>query len=167
MPERDILFKTKVKHKGIFDFAETYRILYQWLIDQGYDLNEKTYKEVLGPGGSRELEIEWEALRKVSDYFRYLLEVKWHPIGMTVVEVEIDGIKQKMNKGQFEIEVKSTLIKDYEDRWGTTPLLRFLRGLYDRYIIKERAEQYEAKLIAEMDEFVNQCKSFLALTGKR
>jgi len=166
MPEKDILFKTKVKHKGIFDFAELYRILHEWLIDQGYDLNEKKYKEVVGARGTRELEIEWEALRKVSDYFRYLLEVKWHPIEMTDVEVEIEGVKKKMNKGQFEIEVKSTLIKDYEDRWASKPIIKFLRGLYDRYIIKDKIEQYETRLIGEMDEFVGQAKSFLALTGK-
>ena len=167
MVEKDILFRTKVRHIGIFDFKETYRILYEWLVDQGYDVNEKSYKENIGAGGAKELEIEWEAWKKVSDYFRFLLEIKWHPLGMTTVEVEIDGVKQKMNKGQFELEVKSTLIKDYESRWEGVPFFKFLRGVYDKYIIRERVEQYEGKLIGEMDEFVAQCKSFLALTGKR
>ena len=31
---------------------------------------------------------------------------------MTSVEVEIDGVKQKMNKGQFELEIKSILLKE-------------------------------------------------------
>jgi len=167
MVEKDVLFKTKVKHKGIFDFSETYRILYEWLVDQGYDINEKTYKENIGAGGAKEIEIEWDAMKKVSDYFRFLLEIKWHPLGMTSVEVEIDGVKQKMNKGQFEIEIKSVLLKDYESRWENKPIQKFLRGLYDKYIIRERVEAYEGKLIAEMDEFVAQCKSFLALTGHR
>jgi hypothetical protein len=86
---------------------------------------------------------------------------------MTSVEVEIDGVKQKINKGQFELLAKCVLIKDYEDRWAKRPLWQFLRTLYDKYLIKERTEQYEAKLIAEMEEFLNQCKSFLALSGKR
>jgi hypothetical protein len=121
----------------------------------------------MGAGGAKEIEIDWDALKKVSDYFRFLLEIKWHLLGMTSVEVEIDGVKQKMNKGQFEIEIKSVLLKDYESRWENKPFQKFLRGLYDKYIIRERVEAYEGKLIAEMDEFVAQCKSFLALTGHR
>ena len=167
MPERDILFRTKVKHKGIFDFSETYRILHEWLIDQGYDVEETKYKEVVGSGGARELEIEWAAYRKVSDYFKFELKTRIVVYGMTSVDVEIDGVKQRMNKGQFELEVKSTLIKDYEMRWEGVPFFKFLRGVYDRYVIKDRSLQYEDKLITEMDEFVSQAKSFLALTGKK
>lgn len=167
MPELDALIKTKIKHSGTFDFKETYRILFEWLMDEGYDVNEKNYKENIGAGGAKELEIEWVAVRKVSDYFRFMISAKWHIIGMTSVEVEIDGVKQKMNKGQFELEVKSVLIKDYEARWENKPFLKFLRTLYDKYLIRERVEQYEGKLIGEMEEFVAQCKAFLALTGKR
>jgi len=167
MAEKDTLFKTKIKHAGTFDFKETYRILFEWLVDQGYDVNEKSYKENIGAGGAKELEIEWEASRKVSDYFRFIIKVNWHIIGMTSIEVEIDGVKQKMNKGQFELEAKSILEKDYDEKWTSSPFLKFLRTLYDRYLTKERTEQYEGKLIGEFDELVAQCKSFLALTGKR
>lgn len=167
MVEKDVLITSKVKHNGIFDFKECYRILYEWLLDQNYDINEKNYKEVIGAGGAKEIEVEWEAERKVSDYFKFYLKVNWHMIGMTNVEVEIDGSKQKMNKGQFEITVKSVLLKDYEDRWSNRPLFKFLRTFYDKYLIRERTIQYEGKLIVEMTEFVDQCKSFLALTGRK
>jgi len=167
MVELDILFKQKVKHLGVFDFKELYRILMEWVIEKGYDLNEKSYKEVVGPGGAREIEIEWDAIRKVSDYFRNQLKVKWHLIGITKVDVEIDGVKQKLDKGQFEIEVVAVLQKDYEERWSNKPILKFLRTFYDKYLIKERVEQFEGKLVGELDEFVGQCKSFLALSGKR
>ena len=167
MPEKDIILKSKIKHNGLFDFKETYRILYEWLLDQNYDVNEKSYKEVIGAGGAKELEIEWEAMRKVTDYFRFWLKIRWHIIGMTSVEVEIDGTKQKINKGQFELEVTCLLEKDYEDRWANKPIWKFLRTFYDRYLIKERTEQFEGKIITEMDEFVSQCKSFLALSGRR
>lgn len=167
MVEKDPLFSSKVKHTGMFDFKECYRILYEWLMDQNYDVNEKSYKEVIGAGGAKELEIAWEATRKVSDYFRFQLKIDWHIIGMTSVEVEIDGVKQKLNKGQFELSVKSILEKDYEEQWEKKPFFKFLRTFYDKYLIKERTEQYEGKLISEMEEFVNQCKSFLALTGRK
>lgn len=165
--ELDSLFKSKVRHVGIFDFKETYRILYEWLLDEGYDVNEKGYKEVMQPGNAKEIEIEWEAWRKVSDYFRFYIWVKFHPIGMTSVEVDIDGVKQKMNKGDFTIEVKCVLQKDYENRWENRPFMKFLRTLYDRYLIRERIESYEGKLISEMQEFLDQAKAFLSLTARR
>lgn len=165
--EKDTLFKSKVKHTGTFNFKELYRILFEWLIDENYDVNEKTYKEVIGAGGAKEIEIEWDATRKVSDYFKFNMIIKWHIIGMTSVDVEIDGVKDKMNKGQFEIEAKIILLKDYENKWENRPIWKFLRTMYDRYLIRERIDKYEGKLIGEMEQFLGQCKSYLALTGKR
>jgi len=163
--EKDRLFETKIKNKGVFDFKGVYKVLYEWLVDQGYDVNEKGYKENIGAGGAKEIEIEWRAFRKISDYFRDVLELRWQILGMTNVEVEIDGVKQKMNKGQFEIRIKSVLEKDYESRWENKPFFKFLRTLYDKYLIPARIEQYEGKLLAEMDELVAQCKAYLSLTG--
>jgi len=167
MPERDKLFGTKLKHKGIFDFKETYRILFEWLVDEGYDVNEKGYKEVVGAGGAKELEIKWIALKKISDYFRFMIEIDFHPLGMTDVEVEIDGVKQKMQKGLFEVKAQGILLKDYEERWTGNAFFKFLRSIYDKFIIPNRINEYEGKLIGEVDEFVAQAKSFLNLTGKR
>jgi len=167
MVELDPLFVTKIKNKGVFDFKETYNVLYEWLIDEGYDVNEKTYKEVVGAGGAKEIVIDWVAYRKVSDYFRFRIKIEWHILGMTDVEVEIDGVKQKMNKGQFELKAQGILEKDYESRWENKPFIKFLRTMYDRYLITARIENYEGKLIGEVDEFVAQTKAYLALSGKR
>jgi hypothetical protein len=167
MVEKDQLFSTKVKHTGLYDFKELYRILFEWLMEQGYDINEKSYKEVLQAGGAKEIEVEWEATRKVSDYFKFWIKVKFHPMGMTSVEVDVDGVKQKMNKGMVDVEVSCALLKDYEDRWSGKPIWKFLRTMYDKYLIRDRVEQYEGKLISEMDQFCAQAKSFLAMTGRR
>jgi hypothetical protein len=167
MAQKDELGGTKIKHSGVFDFKETYRILFEWLVDQNYDITEKSYKENIGAGGAKEIEITWEATRKVSDYFKYYIKLDWHMIGMTSVEVEIDGVKQKMNKGQFELGIKATLIKDHQDTWSKNPLFAFLRTLYDKYLIQERTTKFEGKLLGEMEELAAQCKSFLALTGRR
>jgi hypothetical protein len=167
MVQKDELAGTKIKHSGVFDFKETYRIMFEWLVDQNYDITEKSYKENIGAGGAKEIEIEWEATRKVADYFKFQLKAAWHIIGMTSVEVEIDGVKQKMNKGQFELSIKATLIKDYQDTWSKNAFFAFLRTLYDKYLIQERTSKFEGKLLGEMEEMASQCKSFLALTGRK
>ena len=165
MVEKDVVFSGKVKQKGIFDFKEFYRFCYTWLVDKGYWVVEKTYTEKINPNG-KEVEIEWEAGRKISDYFKFVLRVNWRILGMTEVEVEREGVKMTMNKGFPEIKLTATLEKDYEHRWESNPFFKFLRGAYDRYIIRGRIESYEFKIYEEADEFLAQVKSFLALEGK-
>ena len=167
MVEKDNLFASKVKHKGIFDFKELYRILYEWFKEEGYEVGESTYKESVGAGGAKQIEIKWVAFRKVSDYFKFVIKTDWLIMGMTDVEVEIDGVKQKMNKAQLELSIKTILEKDYESRWETNPFMKFMRTLYDRYLIPARIENYEGKLLSEMDEYIAQIKSFLAILGTR
>jgi hypothetical protein len=164
MSEKDKVCDGKVKHEGIFDYKEVYRFLYTWLLDFEYFIEEKNYVEKTKPEG-REVEIHWIARRKISDYFRFVLKVDWLILGMTNVEVMKDNIKVKANKGSLEIKVTAFLEKDYENRWENTAFLRFLRGVYDRFIIRNRIEAYEDKIAEELDEFIAQTKAFLALEG--
>jgi len=86
---------------------------------------------------------------------------------MTSVEVEIDGVKQKMNKGQLELSFKAIMQKDYEEKWTGKPFLKVLRGFYDKYIIKETSSSYEGKLVDELNELVEEVKAYLSLTGRK
>lgn len=165
MVEKDTVFEGKVKQTDIFDFKEMYNFLYKWLVDEGYKVVEKNYSEKVTANG-KELDIEWEAKKKVSDYFRFVIKPKWKILGMTSVEVERNGKKVSMNKGKVEIKVGAVLEKDYEARWENNPFFKFLRDVYNRYIIRARVEEYERKLFKEADEFLAQMKSFLALEGK-
>jgi len=165
MGEKDKIFESKVQHTGVFDFKETYGFAYKWLADEGYLITEKKYSEKVKPNG-KEIEVEWDMFRKISDYFKFSGSIKWRVLGMTDVEVEKDGVKIKMNKGQVELGIKGYLERDYEKRWEGRAFRKFLRGLYDRYVIKHRIDQYEGKLFGEFDEFSGQMKSFLTLEGQ-
>lgn len=164
--EKDYVFSGKVKPKGIFDFPELYRFCYTWLVDKDYWVVEDSYSEKIAPNG-KEVEIEWTAKKKVTDYFAFNLKLMWRIVAMTDVEVEKEGKKMKMNKGIQDMKVSAILVKDYENNWEKNAFLKFLRGVYDRYIIRSRIEQFEDKIHAEADEFLAQVKAFLALEGKR
>lgn len=167
MVEIDRVYESKFKFTGIFDFKETYNFLYKWLNDYGYILiQEKNYVEKITPEG-KIVEIKWEAKKKVSDYFRFFLKIDWLVTGMTNVEAERNGVRVKMNKGNVEIKTTGFLEKDYEHRWEVSAASKFLRGIYDRYIIRSRIESYERKIIEEVDELVAQGKSYLELEGRR
>ena len=166
MAEKDKISETKVKHEGLFDFKETYRFLYTLLTDMEYTVEEKGYVEKVKPTG-KEVEISWDVERKISDYFKYKMSVRWLILGMTSKEVVKEGMKTKMNKGVLEIKFACFLEKDYENRWETTAFLKFLRGIYDNYVIRGRIDDYEDKVFSEMTEVAEQLKAFLALEAKR
>ena len=96
MSEKDKVFDSKIKQASVFEFKEFYRFLYTWLSDNEYDVTEKVYSEKITPSG-KEIEIEWEADRKISDYFKFVIKVTWRILGMVDVEVQKDGKKAKMN----------------------------------------------------------------------
>ena len=124
MVEKDKVFGGKVKHKGIFDFKELYRFCYTWLVDKEYKVIEKEYTEKIGAEG-KEVVIEWHADRKISDYFRYFFKIKWRILRMKDADVEINGTKVTLNKGEPEIKMESILEKDYEHRWEHSGFLKF------------------------------------------
>ena len=162
MAEKDRIATEKVKHDGLFDFKEVYRFLYTMATDLEYEIEERLYSEKNTAKG-KEIEISWIAKRKISDYFKFHIQFRWLILGMSDVEVMRDGAKIKTNKGSFEITFSAFLEKDYENRWESTAFLKFLRGLYDNYIIRGRVSDYEDKVTEDMVELVEQLKAFLVL----
>ena len=164
MVEKDLVWKGKLKHTGIIDSRELYTFCYKWLTDEDYFIVEKVYNEKITKDG-KEVEIKWFAFRKISDYFRFYLKIDWRII-LTPVEAIKNGGKVKAEKGILEIKIDGVLEKDYEHRWENNGFLKFLRGVYDRYMIRTRVEQYEERLMEEVNEFIAQCKSLLAIETK-
>ncbi len=166
MAEKSDVFKEAVKHVGYWTYKELYNFCYNWLKDEGYKVSEDAYTEKITDFG-KEIIIEWKAGKKISDYFKHQIGVKWHILGMKDAEVEIDGEKQKTNKGEVKITIDATLVRDYEENWDKSPTWKFLRGIYDKYIIRTTMEEYEDRLRNIAEEYSEQIKAFLRLQGKR
>lgn len=166
MAEKDKITESKVKYNGIFDFKEVYAFVYRWLAEEGYWIEEKKYIEEVG-GDSKKVEIVWEASKKISDYFKNHMKLSWRIIGMKSVEVERDGKRLKMNSGNFELKISATLIKDWAGQWEANPLMKFMRGVYDKFVIEGRLRQYEVKLDSTLNELVEEIKAFFALEGRK
>ncbi len=166
MSELSPVYEGKVVHAGVFDFKELYRFLYEWFTSYEYVVMEKKYSEKVKVQG-KDIEIEWLCLRKISDYFRFRIKVTIRILGMIAVELARGGVKIRKDKGEIEIKFGSFLERDYENKWETNPVAKFLRGIYDKYIIKSRIDAYEDRLGTEVDEVIAQIKAFLALEARR
>lgn len=166
MAEKDLIIKEKIENSGLFEFSKLYSFAHTWWKNEGYGVVEDKYSEKIS-GTSRDLTIEWKITKDLSDYFKFEIKVKIEVTGMTEVEAEIDGEKRKMNKGKVSIEISSNLIKDRKNKWENSSFNKFLRDVYNKYVIKERVDSIEDKLKGDTKEFKEEVKKFLELTGKR
>lgn len=167
MSEKDVIFSSKVKYTGIVNFAEFYKFCYDWLTEETQLLlSEDKYVEKLS-GDSKNIDIIWSAFRKITDYFKFDAKVTFKVLGLTKVEITEGGKKISTNKGSIEISIKGTLTRDYKGKFETNAFNKFLRSIYEKWIIMGRIDQMEEKIIGDCDEFLGQAKAYLDLEGKR
>jgi hypothetical protein len=174
MVDRERVSKERVEQIGLFDFAGLYRYMHWWLkIKEYYGVTEEKYGERINAKGDKDVDIIWNA-SKTSDYiggdstyFRMEQIIKFEIRGMTDVEVEIDGVKKKMQKGRIWIEIKGWVSKDYASKWDRTPFYRWLRYVYNEYIVPGRVEYHVDKVTNDTRDFKEDIKQFLDMVGKR
>ena len=167
MTEKDKVFSNKIKYKGIFDFPAFYQFVYDWLKDEtGLLISEDKYKEKL-TGDEKKIDVDWTGKRDMTDYFRFIAEVKFRIRAMTSVEITQGGKKIKTNKGEIEITMDGYLARDYKSKFEKSAFHKFMRAIYEKAIIAARIEQFEEKIIEECSEFLAQVKAYFDLEGKR
>ncbi len=165
MGVKSTVFEQTLKHKGYFNYSDLYSYCYNWFKENRYGVSEDEYVEKIS--GAKEIQITWVAKRKVSDYLREIISIKWHITGLSDAEVEINGKKEKTNKGDIKLKVSAEMERDYDSQWEKKPLWKTMRGIYDKYIIKTTMDEYEDKLTGKGQQFVEEVKAYLNLEGKR
>ena len=168
MVEKDTIFSSKIKYNGIFSFRDFYAFCYDWLKEEsGFgNLTEEAYSEKIA-GDSKGIDIVWGGSKKMTDYFKFEVKVKIKVIGLTEVEIQEGSNKVKTNKGGIQIDIKGILAKDYEGKFEKTATKKFLRGIYEKWVIHSRILEYEGKVAGACDEFLTQSKAYLDLEGKK
>ena len=165
--EKETIYSSKIKSTGFFRFSDFYKFCYEWLTEEtSLFISEDKYKEKLS-GASKDVEVEWTGTRKITDYFKFEVKVKFIVLGMTEVEIGKNNEKVKTNRGSVEVGVKGSLIRDYKGKFERNWFQKFSRSVYEAWVIPSRIEQFEDKLISDCDEFLSQAKAYLDLAGKR
>lgn len=166
MAEKEQILKEKLEHNGLFEFGSLYAFAHEWLKEARYGVTEEKYSEKTS-GSSREIDIEWKAVREITDYFKFEYRIKFEIKGMTDVEVETDGQKKTMNKGKLKVEITGTLVADKDSKWDNTPFSRFMRDVYNKYVIPSRMDNMRGEVIGVAQNFKDEIKAFLDMAGRR
>jgi len=165
MAETDTVFKGKVKQTGIFNFKDIYGFLYDYLMEEKYDVHESLYQEIVKPGDTKELHITWVATQPISDYFKFEIKASWLILGMKKIKVKKGNEEVAMNSGSVEITFTANLVKDHNNAWKNSGF-KFLRDMYDKFFIRTIIEDYQIKLYEDVNDAIVQAKSFLTIEGQ-
>lgn len=166
MPEKNKVFGEKIKHTGIFDFKDLYGFCFEWFDENDYIVEEEQYIEKKKTD-EKDVEIQWRAWKKVTDYFKFEIKLYWRILGMRDVEIVENGKKKKVNNAFVEIKFTGTLIRDWEGKWEGNAFQKFLREVYNKFLIRDRIEQMEDKLFEDCTELVDQIKAYFSVAGRR
>ena len=167
MAEKDTRFSSKIKYAGIFSFKDFYIFCNDWLTNEtNLLMSEEKYAEKISED-TKKIDIEWTGQRKFTDYFRFDVQVEFKITELTEVEIQEGNAKIKTNKGSVEVKIKGILVRDYDGKFEKTAGKKFLRSIYEKWVIPSRIEEFEEKIITGCDEFLNQAKAYLDIEGKK
>lgn len=150
-------FKTEFKEvatlnvnlNDVFSLKYLYMLMHEWLIEEGYcDRKDENFKETLylqkeDAQGIKEHWFHWRLDKTPwkNKFWKYVLDINAHTLGIQQVETMHNGKKLKADKGEIEVTIDAYLVIDYQQVWwgknATNPLFKALaQPLLNRFLKK-------------------------------
>lgn len=145
----------RIKFKDIFNLKQYYCAMHEWLIENewssvGFDPKgipelekldqfETLYLERIGTMGDKEMYWYWRVQKIPSNnsYYKYHIDLDYHPLYIVPAEVVRDGKKLKAHKGEVEIKVWAFIELDYRGEWSKHPVLKFFNKMFPERIFRK------------------------------
>ncbi len=160
MPETDMVVRDlKLNVDGVFDFKELYNLIKDWYSLHKYDFYEKNYKEVLKEE-AKDIKIEFTGDRVIDYYIKYIIDIT---IRLNNHKIVKGPNNKNLVQGNLSISFQSKLQTDFEASWEGKPLLKFTRGLYDKFVRSDKLDVYKKELKEQSYEIFNEIKAYLNL----
>lgn len=157
-----MIYSTKVKWKGNFDFLGLYLHIKQWLEQEGYGTPyEKLYTLRLKQGG-KDVEIVWETSKKEGqkEYFLFSLGIEFYGTGLSDAQLNLeDGRVIAAEKGTIEIRLVMHLEQNAQETWNEG----FIHELYEKYILRENIDLMKIQAYKDTMDLVEETKKYLQL----
>ena len=135
--DKDPLGRTVLKQRGNLDFQKVYASIKDWFNAHDYDINEKDYTHtVRGHGDEYKMNIIGD--KDINSY------VNFH------IDIMIFAPEIKKDSGNMRMSIEPSLDLDYRGYFNKNSFTRFLKYVYNNYIIYKKIKTYyEAKVYVE------------------
>ena len=160
MAEKDLVVSgLRVSQDNIvFDMNELYQVMKKWCKINRYDLEEKAIEHEAIPEGKEEI-IRWHIKREADNYIQFVIRST-----IKIVGKDVDVIKKgKAVKGGISVNLEAWLDKDYDREWEESPVFRFMRDFYNRFILAGKYKNYSKALKNDTHDLFNEVRAFLDL----
>lgn len=157
MVHTDKIIRDKTfSYEGVFDFKELISVMREFMGRYNYDIEEKLFK-TNAKGAKKTTKIKWTCDRKIDDYNKCILKLTIDLKGYK--EGNVDGVP--VVDGNLEIAFEGEVERDYDEAWKTSPVRKFLRALYDKYIFEAKQKSVDRKLVDMADTLEAELRKYL------
>ena len=163
MSEKKIIIdESEIAYEGLFDLKELYALIDEFLKQKNYDKVEKTNQEFVGQSG-KEVSYVLTPYMTISDFVKKHIKISLSAKDLKDVEVEIDGVKRKMQQGKLSILLSGIIETDYEGRWEQTAFYYFIRTLFNKYVYRQHNQDFEGQIQSDVHMLREQIGGLLNL----
>ena len=158
MPHADLIVPSfDLKHSGALDFKDFLKMFKGFFKKYDYDVDEKLYDTKTDSTGSKTTIIKWACDKKVDDYNKIF--IKPSIILNSYKEAVVDGVK--VIDGNLKVNIKVEIERDYDEKWKVSPVLRFFRSLYEKYVSDEKQDKITKEAKSVFENLKKELKQYL------
>jgi len=147
----------QITHNAYIDYVDLVSTLTGWFDDRKYDFFEQKRKEK-DNGVGFEIESVWVATRDIDHYVQFEILMKIFVRDLRKVVLE-DG--KETYWARTVVRINSNMKKNYRETFKGGWWNETLRQFYERYIVRERMDAFEGKIVEDSMELVNHVKAHL------
>jgi len=152
----------KIKSKGTYNLEEFYVEIKNWFEHMGYTWYELEYKQVINRDNSKNLEILWEAVKKIDEYVTFKIKLNMNITGINDAEVKLDtGATVKRQKCTIELKSGAWIEKDLK-MFDKMFIGKYLPQLYE-ILIRDRLKDQKETLYLEAHKLYDELKAFMMI----
>lgn len=162
MAEKRTVREIKTAYSGLFKVHDLYKLIDDWILERGYDKNEKMHSEAVTETG-KDIRLEIDAIKKISDYSKFVIEIEVNMSGVKEVIVKRKEKSEKLNQGDVNVTMTGYFITDYENRWQQRPMQVLFRTIVDKFLFKTSLSEEKLALVDEIKHLQGQIDGYLNL----
>ena len=149
----------QLKVSGVFDLFKVREEIANAIRSLKYFMFEKGNSLRNFPEGHKEMEMEFNAFKRLDNYIKFILTIKF--LIQTYNEVEVDG--KILGSGIATISFTAEMQKDWKNRFGDKGFKGIAREIYEKYIIPDKLIKRELELYNETTKVMNAAKDVLEM----
>ncbi len=153
-----ILNDVHLSVNGVFDINKVREAIAGVLLAKKFFMYEKGSSVRETPEG-REYEAEYIAFKKIDDYVKCVITVKF--LILRYNEVEVDG--KTLGSGLARVGFTAKMDKDWKEKFGSKGFKNMLREIYEKYIIPDKLLSREVQIYKETVDVMNAAKAVMEM----